>query len=78
MHEPTNQKVTICYNLRCSREKVIKKLTAVNVTIAIFLSWLTHLSFKDAREMAGLVVMGEDRKKCMLNRREDVQNWPLK
>ena len=78
MHEPTNQNVTICYNLRCSREKVIKKLTAVNVTIAIFLSWLTHLSFKDAREMAGLVVMGEDRKNCMLNRREDVQNCPLK
>ena len=78
MHEPTNQKVTICYNLRCTREKVIQKLTIAIKTIAIFLSWLTYLSFKDARKMAGLVVMGEDRKNCMLNRREDVQNWPLK
>jgi hypothetical protein len=61
-----------------TREKVIQKLTFAIITIAIYLSWLTHLSFKDAREMAGLVVMGEDRKNCMLNRREDVQNWPLK
>ena len=78
MHELTNQKVTIRYNLRCSREKVIQKLTAANMTIAIFLSCLTCLSFKDAREIGGLVVMGDNRENCMLNRREDVQNWPLK
>ena len=45
-----------------TREKVIQKLTFAIITIAIYLSWLTHLSFKDAREMAGLAVMGEDRK----------------
>ena len=43
-----------------TREKVIQKLTIAIRTIAIYLSWLTYLSFKDAREMAGLVVMGEN------------------